>query len=116
MAFRLSSWLLQRRISAQVRLSGRPMEYRRVGNPYHAVTIEPGVDACAAAREVDGRRFLADSAPMLPLRNCSNASCRCHYRHYDDRRSHQDRRVLPYNPHAHKMGERRSGTGRRMSD
>lgn len=116
MAFSISQWLQRRRIEAQARLTGRFMEHRRVANPYHAVSIEPGPKPCAAVRELEGRRFLADSAPMLPLRNCSQPACKCHYQHYDDRRIQRDRRVLPHNPYAHKMDERRSGTGRRISD
>jgi hypothetical protein len=116
MAFSISQWLLRRRIDAQVRISGRPMEHRRVANPYHAVSVETGPRSCPEARAFEGRRFLADSAPMLPLRNCSSPTCQCRYQHYNDRRGRRDRRVLPHNPYAHKMGERRSGTGRRISD
>jgi hypothetical protein len=116
MAFSLSQWLLRRRISAQARTSGRPMEHRRVSNPYHAVSIEPGLRACAESRNLEGRRFLAAAAPMLPLEGCTQTTCQCRYQHYQDRRSNRDRRVLPHNPHAHKMNERRAGTGRRISD
>jgi len=114
--FSISNWLLRRRIDAHARTSGRPMEHRRVVNPFHAVSIEPGPKACAAARELEGKRFLASSAPMLPLRECGSASCKCHYVHYNDRRTQRERRVLPHNPHAHKMNERRAGAGRRIND
>jgi len=80
------------------------------------VSIEPGPKACAESRELEGRRFLASAAPMLPLRGCSSPACKCHYTHFKDRRSNRDRRVLPHNPHAHKMNERRAGAGRRMTD
>jgi hypothetical protein len=37
---------------------------------HHAVTIVPGVKACAAARKLEDQRFLSREAPRLPLRNC----------------------------------------------
>ena len=116
MPFSLQNWLLRKKITAQVLTSGRPVEHSRIGNPYHAVTIEPGPRACAAARELDGKRYLSTAAPMLPVRGCTMASCRCSYVHHKDRRSPRDRRVNFHNPHAHKMSDRRSGAGRRMSD
>ncbi|MGH8249906.1 MAG: hypothetical protein ACREVI_04290 [Steroidobacteraceae bacterium] len=116
MGFNISSWLFRRKIDAHMRMSGRPMEHSRVVNPYHAVSIEPGAKACREARAIDGRRFLASAAPKIPLEDCSNPACKCRYVHYQDRRSMRDRRVLPHNPHAHKMSERRAGLGRRMTD
>jgi hypothetical protein len=116
MAFNLSNWLLRRRITAQARVSGASMEHRRVSNPYHAVSIEAGLKACPEARRIEGRRFLATSAPMLPLAGCTLSTCQCRYQHYQDRRTNRDRRVLPHNPHAHKMNERRTGVGRRIND
>ena len=47
MAFNLSNWLLRRRIDAQARTSGRAVEYRRISNPYHAVSIEAGAQVVA---------------------------------------------------------------------
>lgn len=115
MAFNISSWLLRKRIDAHVRQSGRPMEHRRVVNPYHAVSIEPGSKCCQDARKLEGYRFLAVAAPKLPLGGCGAARCECHYLHHNDRRNAQDRRKLPHNPYAHKMAERRT-IGRRITD
>lgn len=116
MGFNLSDWFLRRRIDAQVRMSGRPVEHRRLVNPYHAVSIEPGARACAEARKTDGKRFLASTAPMLPLRGCSLSTCQCRYSHHNDRRSQRDRRVNFANPHAHSKVDRRAGGGRRIND
>lgn len=46
------------------------------------VTVEPAPDACDAARELPGGEvYHPDSAPRLPLPNCSRGrSCRCVYR------------------------------------
>lgn len=58
---------------------------------WKAVVIVPGDLACAAAKESSGKRFLARSAPRLPLAECTNQDrCKCKYQHYGDRRS--DRR------------------------
>ena len=116
MGFNLSDWLLRKKISAQVLTSGRAVEHHRVGNPFHAVSVEPGMRSCAQARAIEERRFLATAAPKLPLAGCTMATCQCRYVHYKDRRSHRDRRVLLHNPHAHKMNDRRTSGGRRMTD
>jgi len=117
MAFNLSEWFMRRRIGAQVRQAGGRIEHRRVANPYHAVSIEPGPRCCAEARAQDGKRFLSTAAPMLPLEGCTNAGCKCRYQHHEDRRSKAERRVNFANPHAHKMADRRTaGGGRRIND
>ena len=115
MPFSISSWLLRKRIDAHVRQSGRPMEHRRVVNPYHAVSIEPGSKCCQDARKLEGHRFLATGAPTIPLKGCTSASCQCRYVHYNDRRSNRDRRNQAFNPKGHRMAERRLG-GRRNTD
>ena len=116
MAINLSNWLLRRRIDAQARSSGRPVEHRRIGNPFHAVSIESGAKACAAVRDLEGKRILSASAPMLPLQGCTCTTCRCRYVHHSDRRISHDRRVNFANPHAHAMKDRRVNGGRRMTD
>lgn len=118
MAFNLSNWLLRRRIDAQVRTAGGPVEHRRIGNPYHAVSIEAGPRCCGAAQDAQGKRFLSTAAPKLPLPECTSpSSCQCRYAHHSDRRtSLRDRRVNFANPHAHRMSDRRSGQGRRFTD
>ena len=59
---------------------------------YHAVSIQFEKWACRAAKEYEGRRLLAAEAPKLPLPDCDAAECRCHFVHYEDRRSGRDRR------------------------
>lgn len=54
---------------------------------YHAVSIEPGHNCCHSARVLQGKRFLSREAPTLPLKNCGNAECTCHYLHHEDRRA-----------------------------
>jgi hypothetical protein len=115
--FNISNWFLRRRIDTEVRTSGRPVEHRRIGNPFHAVSIEFGQSACQQARKLEGQRFLSASAPMLPLAGCGTTACRCRYVHHNDRRDYQhDRRVNFANPHAHLRADRRAGGGRRIND
>ena len=116
MSFNLSGWLMRRRIGAEVRNAGARVEHSRVGNPYHAVSIETGTKACAEAQAREGRRYLSTAAPMLPLRGCTQATCQCRYIHHKDRRSERDRRVNFVNPRAHTMNERRTSGGRRIND
>ncbi len=59
---------------------------------YHAVSIKFPADACLAAKELHGRRFLAAEAPQLPLPACNAAQCHCVFTHHPDRRSGKDRR------------------------
>jgi hypothetical protein len=66
----------------------RAHEHVRLGNPWHAVSIFPGNNCCAAARELTGTRFLSsETPPTLPLKGCSQLACTCRYRHHDDRRA-----------------------------
>lgn len=54
---------------------------------YRAVALQHPADCCRSARALDGRRFLANNAPGLPLANCTSPGlCRCEYRLLTDRR------------------------------
>lgn len=44
-------------------------------------------ECCQAARELEGQRFLGNQVPMLPLKACDAAECRCAYERFDDRRA-----------------------------
>jgi hypothetical protein len=82
------------------------------------VVVPDPEKACPAARRMDGQSFPNESAPRLPLANCSVANCQCHYvpakerRDGTERRSGTDRRTqLRFEPG--KAGDRRSGKDRR---
>jgi hypothetical protein len=64
---------------------------------YHAVSIKFASNACNAAREMDGRRFLSSAAPKLPLEGCEVLDCSCRFVHHKDRRTGKDRRS-PFAP------------------
>ena len=61
---------------------------------YHAVSIKFSPKACAAAREMDGKRFLSSDAPHIPLPDCDIVDCQCHFVHFKDRRGRVDRRSV----------------------
>jgi hypothetical protein len=87
-------------------------------NPFQAVGILACSQACPAAAQVQGSRFLARQAPRLPLAGCDRAGrCRCRFEKYADRRSLVQR--SPYsNPGVVSYGgaERRRLRGRRAGD
>lgn len=59
---------------------------------WRSVRVRPGLIACDRVASLTGPVFLAGEAPELPLKNCSERDCRCHYVFLDDRRSGIDRR------------------------
>ena len=72
--------------------AARPSAENRLrSNPYLAVSVSCPKDACAAARKLEAKRFLAKEAPPLPLPNCTAKKCGCRFTHYADRRDEQRR-------------------------
>lgn len=59
---------------------------------FHAVSLQFASNACDAAKNMKGRRFLSSAAPRIPLPGCDVAECRCKFVHHKDRRSREDRR------------------------
>ena len=90
---------------------------------FRAAEIIPGNDgACAAAKELAGKRFLAKKVPMIPLRDCNYSNCHCTYRRHLDRR-HINRRASDLggevdSKRLRSSDDRRDATksGRRASD
>lgn len=85
---------------------------------YHCVEVVAGPRACAAALSLKDVRVLSADAPRLPLVDCESPStCKCVYRHHDDRRA-GPRRATELDeladPWAH--SERRRAWGRRETD
>jgi len=61
--------------------------------PWHGVSVVAPPEACAAAEELRGKRYLSSEAPSLPLPQCPSPTlCHCVYRHFSDRRSNSFRR------------------------
>jgi hypothetical protein len=84
---------------------------------YHAVSVLPGANACAAAHRFSGQRFLSRQAPRLPLPSCDANTCTCRFRHHKDRRAGPRRNSdvgMVTSPYPGK--ERRQARGRRAED
>ena len=82
---------------------------------YRGAEVIATEDACDAARSLTNVRLLAADVPLLPLKTCDRpATCKCKYRHFDDRRRVFPRRV----EHAtrYRGVERRVRRGKRDSD
>lgn len=117
----LVAWLLVRQRSKS-REKEPPEAPKDTGSTaFHAVSIKFDKNACAAAKEMEGRRFLSSAAPRLPLPECNSLECRCHFVHHKDRRSRKDRRS-PFAASGFAGGtgsyekERRERSDRRKSD
>jgi hypothetical protein len=83
------------------------------------VRIRPGLMACKQATAIGEQIFLSRDAPRLPLVNCSETDCRCHYIFQEDRRSGLDRRAELDRLGRLLLGEgedRRRSPGRRVGD
>jgi hypothetical protein len=94
-----------------------PPKPRRPETRFHAVSIIPGEDACAAAHRFTKQRFLAEHAPRLPLPTCDSALCTCRYKHHKDRRAGPRRRgEVGMMVALYQGAERRRSRGRRKSD
>lgn len=112
------AWLMRKR--AESADSGSRTNLRRKGGKteFHSVSISFSKNACAAAEDLSGRRFLATKAPTLPLPECDADECACRFEHHEDRRSGKDRRN-PFSPGVLGSGtsanqsEHRDGTDRR---
>ena len=90
----LLAWLLLR-VAGLKKSSSPERRDRRTElpkSPYHAVSIRFPADACLAAKQTAGHRFLASEAPKLPLPACNSENCTCYFVHHKDRRSGKDRR------------------------
>jgi hypothetical protein len=86
--------------------------------PYRAVSVTSATECCASARALQGRRFLADEAPDLPLHDCAMPwQCRCRLQAYADRRAVDARRHDDLLERvAWHADDRRLGRGRRWDD
>jgi hypothetical protein len=72
------------------RLGGEPptRELKLSTPMFQGVSIQPGVKACNAVKQVGSRRFLAKSVPVLPLAGCGlQGQCHCRYVKHKDRRT-----------------------------
>jgi hypothetical protein len=114
MASRSSRWSLAEFFGFRKR---QPTTAPRTDTTYHAVSILPGADVCAACHRFTGQRFLSLQAPPLPLPTCDAFQCTCRYRHHKDRRAGPRRRgEFGLMPASYRGLERRNARGRRRDD
>lgn len=119
----LLAWLFVRRRQGTENKTGeKPAQYAsQKSTAYHAVSIKFTGNACKAARDLEGRRFLSSAAPRLPLPECDVLECNCRFAHHQDRRTGKDRRS-PFAPSGFGGGsgryeqEQRKGRDRRASE
>jgi hypothetical protein len=90
-------WLVRKRREKLAEPRAPQPRPKTAQSQFHAVSIRYTGRACAAAQNMDGRRFLASAAPKLPLPECDSLECTCRFAHHEDRRSHKDRRS-PFGP------------------
>src|SRR5262245_44551845 len=64
-----------------------PAPRTKLGGRFSAVQIRARAGACKAAQLLQGHRFLAKDAPILPLRECKADRCTCTFSKLPDRRS-----------------------------
>lgn len=118
-AFRILSLFRHRNVNKGNNRAGSDTGRHHVlTNPFHAVSIKSPSSGCAAARSLEGQRFLSAEAPKLPLPGCTAATCTCRYAHHEDRRQ-GPRRSSDVTGRSHGywsgMEKRRQG-GRRITD
>ena len=117
----LVGWLYVRHRQSQVAALAEDHRASSGSTAYHSVSIKYSPTACGAARALEGRRFLADSAPRVPLPECDVKKCECRFSHYDDRRTaHERRNTFTVSGHSAATGEvkveRRDASERRDED
>ncbi len=86
---------------------------------WKSARIRPCLMACEHATKLTDQVFLAREVPKLPLPECYQRDCACHYVFLDDRRSGLDRRAELAKLGAHisqSVLEKRSSPGRRVGD
>jgi hypothetical protein len=90
-----------------------PAGTHQESNPFHAVTIRYRKNACDAVWTLEGKKFLANEAPRLPVQGCTTQNCGCRYVHYDDRRAEERR--AEFRASQHNGEQRRSRQDRRRA-
>lgn len=98
--------------------AGYPKKATASNTRFHAVSVNFAPDACEAAKNLEGRRFLSSAAPRIPLPECDAAQCNCRFKHHTDRRTGNDRRdawgqSLSYHTTGQYPKEQRKGSDRR---
>ena len=107
--------------AAENALAAKARSKAAEAHQYHSVSIQCKDDACAAVNELTNQRFLAQTAPAIPLAKCDAANCQCNYVHYSDRREEEDdrRSMFSIQTELYRQNierDRRDKQGRRKND
>ena len=93
---------------------------KAIDTKWRLVKIRPGLMSCTSATATTGKIFLSRDTPQLPLEDCNQKDCNCHYVFLDDRRnSGSNRRIDLSRPGAISPNyetERRQAPDRRLAD
>jgi len=84
--------LRKRRVRENVRPDQLKGSSPAPDSAFHAVSLQFASNACDAAKDMQGRRFLSSAAPKIPLIDCDAVECQCKFVHHEDRRANEDRR------------------------
>lgn len=100
-------------------IDSRPETDPSADTEWKSVKVRPGLGSCKQAVALSEQVFLPREAPTLPLPDCFETHCTCHYLFFGDRRSGLDRRVelrklAGYLPDPDR--DRRQSPGRRAGD
>lgn len=101
---------------------------KSTANPFAAISVKPGNNACAAVNDTTNVRYLEDFAPLLPVPGCDRLACSCTFQRYTDRRTNEqgERRSREFSPTSEggttgslmdrSVMDRRQLHGRRITD
>ena len=83
------------RVSVTNRVPAPGDDNPALDDPYRAVSIAFGAEACEAVQSIGSKRFLVGETPRVPLPACTASTCSCKYKHHDDRRDSDAERRHP---------------------
>jgi hypothetical protein len=92
---------------------------KAIDTKWRLVKIRPGLMSCTSATVITEKVFLSKNTPQLPLEDCKQKDCNCHYVFLDDRRRDSNRRIdlsQPGDIFPNYEAERRQILDRRLVD
>jgi hypothetical protein len=73
--------------------SNKTPETKALRKTFRAASVHGLSDCCHMAKAIEGKRFLMDNLPSLPLDSCDRvADCKCSLTNHTDRRNDDNRR------------------------
>lgn len=79
-------WNQQKSIAKKTKQSKNSHKPAPTHGKYHCVTVHSSSIMCEGIKQLQNKSLLPHEAPALPLTNCTNHHCQCHYTHHEDRR------------------------------